>query len=159
MKIGINARFLIHPTTGIGQYTRNLLQALAKLDQKNEYFLFTPESAELDLPESFHQIRVRESSSYSPGFAKAHWEHTLVPQEMKKLGVQLAHFLYPANPWARLPIPTVVTVHDAIPWRLPAYRHRRGRADGSGGIVSARSSPAGGGRLPVSTWRVQCQRS
>ncbi|MFH0820841.1 MAG: glycosyltransferase family 1 protein [Candidatus Peregrinibacteria bacterium] len=124
MKIGINARFLTHPYTGIGQYTRYLLQALGQADLKNEYFLFTPELVEVDLPDHFHQIRIREAASYSPGWAKAHWEHTLVPQEMKKEKMDLAHFFYPSNPWVRLSIPTVVTVHDAIPWRLPAYRQR-----------------------------------
>ena len=48
MKIGINARFLTQPFTGIGQYTRNLVPALAALDSSNEYFLFTPELVDID---------------------------------------------------------------------------------------------------------------
>lgn len=124
MKIGLNARFLIHPYTGIGQYTRQLLEALAKLDHQNEYFLFSSEKVELALPDSFHFIRVPEKDYSSLSLRKAHWEHTLVPQELKKWKVDVAHFLYPSNPWRRLSMPTVVTIHDAIPWRLPAYRQR-----------------------------------
>ena len=124
MKIGINARFLIHPYTGIGQYTRYLIEALAAMDRTNEYFIFTPELVELDLPDHFHQLRVQEKLSYSPSIRKAHWEHTLVPQELRKWKVDLAHFLYPGNPWHRLPFPTVVTVHDVIPWKFPGYRQR-----------------------------------
>ncbi|MFH1012193.1 MAG: glycosyltransferase family 1 protein [Candidatus Peregrinibacteria bacterium] len=124
MKIGVNARFLVHPYTGIGQYTRYLMQMLSKIDRKNEYFLFTPELVEWNLPDHFHQIRVPERSSHSPSLAKAHWEHVLVPQELLKWKIDLAHFLYPANPWKRLPLPTVVTVHDVIPWRLKAYNKR-----------------------------------
>lgn len=124
MKIGLNARFLVTPFTGIGQYTRHLIGSLAKIDLKNEYFLFTPELVDFPLPDHFHQIRVPEPARHSASLAKAHWEHVLVPQELAKWKIDLAHFLYPANPWRRLPMPTVVTVHDAIPWRLPAYNKR-----------------------------------
>ncbi len=122
MKIGINARFLAHPFTGIGQYTYNLLRALAKVDKKNEYLLFTPELVDLQLPDNFKQVRIPEKEYKSPSFRKAHWEHILVPREIEKWGVELAHFLYPSNPKKSLKIPTIVTVHDVIPWVLPAYR-------------------------------------
>lgn len=124
MKIGINARFLTNPYTGIGQYTINLLQALAKIDHENEYFLLTPELVELNLPENFHQIRLPEKTYKSASLRKMNWEHVLVPQEMEKLGVDLVHFLYPSNPNKKLPIPTIVTVHDVIPWVLPEYRKK-----------------------------------
>ncbi|MBU1935431.1 glycosyltransferase family 4 protein, partial [Patescibacteria group bacterium] len=129
MKIGINARFLAYPYTGIGQYTYNLLHALSEIDKDDEYLLFTPQLVELALPNSFQQIRVPEAEYNSPSLRKAHWEHVLVPQEMKKMGVNLAHFLYPSNPIKSLKIPTVVTVHDVIPWVLPEYKKRlRSRA-------------------------------
>jgi glycosyltransferase involved in cell wall biosynthesis len=124
MKIGINARFLAHPYTGIGQYTYNLVQALGKIDKKNEYLLFTPELVELQLPDNFRQIRIPEKEYKSESLRKAHWEHVLIPQEIKKWNVELAHFLYPSNPKKKLGIPTIVTVHDVIPWVLPSYRKR-----------------------------------
>ncbi|MBN1258927.1 glycosyltransferase, partial [Candidatus Peregrinibacteria bacterium] len=124
MKIGMNARFLTQPYTGIGQYTINLLRALSRAEDKNEYFLFTPELVELGLPERFHQIRIPEGDFKSPSMRKAHWEFFLVPREMEKQQVNLAHFLYPANPWRRMPMPVIVTVHDVIPWLLPGYRRR-----------------------------------
>ncbi|MBU0727923.1 glycosyltransferase family 4 protein [Patescibacteria group bacterium] len=124
MKIGINARFLAHPYTGIGQYTYNLLQALGKIDKDNEYFLFTPKLVDLQLPPNFHQTRLPEKEYKSASLRKAHWEHVLVPQEMKKHGINIAHFLYPANPRKKLGIPTVVTVHDVIPWVLSEYKKK-----------------------------------
>ena len=124
MRIGINARFLTAPYTGIGQYTYHLLGGLSEIDQENEYFLFTPELVSLDLPNRFHQVRVPEGKSRSASIRKADWEHNLVPQEMEKAGVDLAHFLYPANPRRRLPFPTLVTIHDAIPWVLSSYNRR-----------------------------------
>lgn len=124
MKIGINARFLLHPFTGIGQYTRNLIRALANLDRNHEYFLFTPELVDISLPDNCRQIRVVEKDYRSASLKKAHWEHVLLPAEMERFEINLAHFLYPSNPRRRLPMPTIVTVHDAIPWRLKAYRKR-----------------------------------
>lgn len=129
MKIGIQARFLLHPYTGIGQYTRSILHGLSKVDKDNEYFLFTPEHVELDLPKNFQQIRVVEKNYKSDSYRKWYWEHKQVPQEMEAMEMDLAHFLYPANPNRKMKIPVVVTVHDVIPWKLKAYRKKmRSRA-------------------------------
>lgn len=124
MKIGLNARFLMHPYTGIGKYTFELVRALSKIDEENEYLLFVPEPVDVELPENFQQIRLPEKHRFSGSVAKAHWEHTLLPDEMEKLNIDLAHFLYPSNPLKKLSIPTIVTVHDAIPWVLPEYRQK-----------------------------------
>lgn len=124
MKIGINARFLPQPHTGIGKYSYNLLSALSQLDEVNQYFLFTPQLIDFPLPENFRQIRVPEKNLASASLRKAHWEYILIPQEMKKWGVDMAHFLYPSNPLKKLGIPTIVTVHDMIPWRLKEYNDR-----------------------------------
>lgn len=124
MKIGINARFLPQSYTGIGKYSYNLLSALAALDPVNEYFLFTPQLVDFPLPENFHQIRVPEKNLPSPSLQRAHWEYVLLPEELKKWKIDLVHFLYPSNPLKKLGIPTIVTVHDMIPWRLPEYNNR-----------------------------------
>lgn len=39
-------------------------------------------------------------------------------------GVGLIHIPYLTHPASRLKVPTVVTVHDLIPWRLSSYRNR-----------------------------------
>jgi glycosyltransferase involved in cell wall biosynthesis len=124
MKIGINARFLALPYTGIGQYTRGLVRAMAKLKPEHEFVLFTPELVDLDLPPNCKQVRVAEKPYRSASLRKAYWEHILVPREMERFGINLAHFPYPSNPWRKLPFPTIVTVHDVIPWKLSDYRQR-----------------------------------
>jgi len=124
MKIGINARFLAKPYTGIGQYSYNLLQALSKIDHENEYLLFTTDLVDIPLSEQFRQIRVPEKEFQSPSLKAAHWKHVLLPQEMKKWNVNLAHYLYPSNTGKSIGVPVVVTVHDVIPWVLPAYSKR-----------------------------------
>jgi len=41
MRIGIDIRSTLKKKTGIGQYTLNLINHLAKIDQQNEYFLYS----------------------------------------------------------------------------------------------------------------------
>ena len=124
MNIGINARFLTQPYTGIGKYTYHLIKAISKFDHQNDYFLFTPKLVDFPLPGRFKQIRVPEGDYASPSLRKAHWEQKLVPQEMEKWKIDLAHYLYPSNPNKKSKIPVIVTVHDAIPWKLPYYTYR-----------------------------------
>jgi glycosyltransferase involved in cell wall biosynthesis len=97
---------------------------MARVAPENEYLLFTPDLVDITLPKNCRQMRVVEKESRSASVRKARWEHTLLPQEMERLRVDIAHFLYPSNPRRKLPMPTVVTVHDVIPWKLPEYRRR-----------------------------------
>ena len=43
MKIGINTYFFKFPASGSGQYLLHLLQALAEVDQENQYILLGPQ--------------------------------------------------------------------------------------------------------------------
>jgi len=43
MKVGINTLFFRYPTSGSGQYLLHLLQALAEVDQENQYILLCPD--------------------------------------------------------------------------------------------------------------------
>ncbi len=124
MKIGINARFLTTPFTGIGQYTRSLVATMAEIEPANEYILFTHELTDVHFPDNCRQVRIVEKGYKSESLRKAHWEHVLVPKEMERFEIDVAHFPYPSNPRRKLPMPTIVTVHDVIPWRLKAYRKK-----------------------------------
>ena len=67
MKIGINARLLIKPYTGIGQVTKNLISELAKIDLRNEYVLVVPEKVEEKLVGVFGEnvkIKVLPANAY-----------------------------------------------------------------------------------------------
>jgi glycosyltransferase involved in cell wall biosynthesis len=122
MRIGINALFLERPETGSGQYTRNLLQALAKAEPTNKYLLISPGPApsvsEFQLPISNLQL---PTSNLRKNLTKLWFEQVAFPLACRRLGVDLAHVPYFASPLFSA-VPTVVTVHDLIPLILPAYR-------------------------------------
>lgn len=125
MKIGINARFLTQPYTGIGTYTKNLLEALAQIDRKNEYLCLVPAPASLKLRKNFKIIVLPEKKFGPLSFRKTWWEQVQVPRFFQKRKIDLAHFFYPSNPrFFFKKIPVVVTVHDVIPWTLSEYRRK-----------------------------------
>ncbi len=118
MRVGINALFLDRPGTGSGQYTRNLLEALAKVDPANEYLLFSPGPAPRTFTIHNSQFTIRNLSG---NLAKLWFEQVSFPLACHREGIDLAHVPYFASPLFPT-VPTVVTIHDLIPLILPAYR-------------------------------------
>jgi glycosyltransferase involved in cell wall biosynthesis len=125
MKIGINSLFFQFPSNGSGQYLSYLVKALAEVDQQNEYVLL-----------GAHPIDQSSSSSISfpyrvkpvPGLVASNdnvekliWEQYTGPAAARKAGVDVFHVPYFAPPYFPR-TPTVVTIHDVIPLRLPLYR-------------------------------------
>lgn len=113
MRIGINAYFLGRPETGSGQYTRRLLEALARVDSTNEYLLFSPS------PVSGVRNPQSPIRNLSENLSKLWFEQVSFPRACRRL--DLAHVPYFASPLFPT-VPTVVTIHDLIPLLLPAYR-------------------------------------
>ncbi len=116
MKIGVDARPLAGPPTGIGIYLSELLKAVARLDAEHEFLLYAHRPLAFDIPDGRFRVRVRRVRTnvgplwlqlYAPGLAEAD-------------GVDVfwgAHFLLPV----RLPrrIPAIVTVYDLVPFLFP----------------------------------------
>ncbi|MBD3360416.1 glycosyltransferase [Candidatus Peregrinibacteria bacterium] len=130
MKIGVNARLLTKPFTGIGQHTKNLFGELARLDSENEYTLVVPGEVDEDIFKSFPEnvkIKVlKERKIGTAGMKKTWWEQISVPEFFEKEKVDIAFFPYPSNPWTKdwykKGIKTFVTVHDCVPWTRKEYR-------------------------------------
>lgn len=130
MRIGVNARLLTKPFTGIGQYTRNLFRELAKIDSENEYILVVPDridpGIEMEFPKNVKIKIISEPRLGTVGMKKTWWEQMIVPEFFVKEKVDIAFFPYPSNPWTKdfykKNIKTIVTVHDCIPWIHKKYR-------------------------------------
>lgn len=125
MKIGINALFFQHPATGSGQYLLHLLTALKEIDQRNDYVLLGPkpvaEGTLSSLPFPYHVRPVPNLATKNKSIEKVVWEQLTCPAAARHARVDLLHVPYFAPPL--LPgTPTVVTIHDVIPLRLPAYQ-------------------------------------
>jgi len=124
MRIGLNARFLNYPQTGIGQHTIGILSALAKIDPENEYFLFVDRlpSPLPDFGPNFKIVVLPPSFRFlGSGVAKTTWEYLTIPHKATTLKLDLIHHLYPAVSVTKKR-PVIMTVHDAIPWIFKDYQ-------------------------------------
>lgn len=125
MKIGVNTYFFKFPASGSGQYLLHLLQALAEVDQQNQYILLDTHP----VPEKITALtRFPHVVTPVPVFANRNasienliWEQLTAPSAARKAGVDLLHTPYFAPPYFPR-TPGVVTIHDVIPLRLPQYR-------------------------------------
>ncbi len=128
MKIAVNTMFFRHQASGSGQYLIHLLNALAEIDTHNEYVLVGPDpltdqvKAQLKAPFAYYSSRVKGPLGRNASLEKMTWEQWTGPRKARSLGVDLFHVPHFASPWLTGSVPTVVTIHDVIPLRLPAYR-------------------------------------
>src|SRR5712692_9450001 len=125
MKIAINAIFLRAPASGSGQYLAHLLKALAETDQRNEYVLLGPQPLQQESNASHgfpYQVKsVPAFAGRNENIEKLVWEQFTGPAAAREAGADLLHVPYFAGPLVPR-TPTVVTIHDVIPLRLPLYR-------------------------------------
>jgi glycosyltransferase involved in cell wall biosynthesis len=125
MKIGINTYFFKFPASGSGQYLMHLLQALAEVDQKNTYILLSPQpisekiGALLKFP--YTVTPVPRLARRNASIENLMWEQFTLTSAARKDGVDLLHVPYFAPPFFPR-TPSVITIHDIIPLRLPQYR-------------------------------------
>jgi glycosyltransferase involved in cell wall biosynthesis len=135
MKLGFQGRFLSHPYTGIGQYTRGLLREFGDADHFRSLEVFVPtlpDAQDLDFGPQVHVAHAVSrrldhralgavSGAFSPRLKRHFFEQHAAMNFFRKQKVDLVHFPYPAHPFRPLEIPSIVTVHDVIPWIFPDY--------------------------------------
>ncbi|MDQ7030794.1 MAG: glycosyltransferase family 1 protein [Ardenticatenia bacterium] len=125
MRVALNAHFWGRTTTGSGQYLHALVNALCRLGL--EVILIADEAAArqavtvLPPPHATWYVASTPFDGRLPHVAKVWFEQVAAPRLAMALDAQLYHVPYFAPPWAPS-LPTVATVHDLIPLRLPAYR-------------------------------------
>src|ERR1700680_833392 len=125
MRIGINALFFRFLATGSGQYLTHLLNALAEIDGENEYVLLVPDAmspaSENNARFTYQRSPIPKLARRSASLEKLVWEQFTAPAAAHKARVDLFHIPYFAPPYFSR-TPSVITIHDVIPLRLPVYR-------------------------------------
>lgn len=120
MNIGYDAKRAYHNGTGLGHYSRTLLQSLSHYYPAHQYYLFNP------APSNAYQVKGDNIHEVVPvGFLnqvfRSVWRSSWVKKDLKKLGINLYHGLSHEIP-VGLPatgIKSVVTIHDLIHERYP----------------------------------------
>jgi glycosyltransferase involved in cell wall biosynthesis len=122
MRIGVNALYLIPGGVGGTEiYLRELLRALASIDSRNEYFIFTNRETGDDLIPRQENFRWRPQAVravFRPG--RILWEQLVLPLEVARYRLDVIF-----NPGFTAPLlapcPQVATFHDLQHLRHPEY--------------------------------------
>src|SRR5581483_7812789 len=116
MRVALNGLFLQQPSTGTGQYLRELATALRAQAPDVELTFIAP----LLDPTAPAPVIVQPTKLRRENFAKLEFEQITFPRVTKNK-FTLAHIPHFGPPLFQH-LPTVVTIHDLIPIVLPAYR-------------------------------------
>lgn len=125
MRIAINGYFLLHPTTGSGQYTLALVRALGQLSQEELIVVCPRETSRLASSllagrEGARRV-VPLSLPVGGDLGKLWFEQVGLPRACRGLNADLLHVPYLGPPLAK-PCRTVVTIHDLIMLLFPETR-------------------------------------
>lgn len=114
MHIGLDAREMARPDTGIGNYVVNLVRALARVDQKNRYTLFVEDTPKMvTLPSNFQVVCLARA-------AVDKWQDQwVVPRTAARLDLDLFHAMHHDSTPLLMRAPSILTVHDIAPMDFP----------------------------------------
>ena len=115
MKVGIDARLLSRPLTGVGRYTLEMCQALSKITNVSLY-LYSPAPIRADAAIGLETAIIR-TGAWDNGLLRQLWSESYLPLWAKRDGVDL--FWGPAHRlprWLPNKMARVVTIHDLV-WK------------------------------------------
>ena len=117
MRIGFDAKRAFNNTTGLGNYSRFVLDALMAHRPGNEYLAYTP-TVKSGLYGSFPASQIHVPDSLIGGSV---WRSRLITSQLQKDKIEIFHGLSGELPIGlrRAGIRSVVTVHDLIFRRFP----------------------------------------
>lgn len=118
MRIAIDAS-TISTQGGPRTYVLGLVDALLKIDRKNEYIIFYNDAEHLG---RFPRAREVVLAGRNP-LARLWREHVLLPLACARERIDVLHCPKSAIPWLS-PCPVVVTLHDLIPVQHPELEKR-----------------------------------
>ncbi len=117
MKIGFDAKRAFHNNTGLGNYSRFVMEGLLKYFPQNEYFAYSPPRPQKG---SFHSELLRIIKTPPLGVWGL-WRSWFIKNDLQRDRIQIFHGLSNELPFGKMPsgIKTVVTIHDLIFERYP----------------------------------------
>lgn len=120
MIIGFDAKRLYRNFTGLGNYSRAVVQNLQRLHPENQYHLYTPKVERTPETEPFLK-NPSLATHVARAPIKAYWRSYSIRHQLEKDGVELFHGLSNEIPFrlAKSKVRSVVTIHDLIFKTLP----------------------------------------
>ncbi|MFB3897365.1 MAG: glycosyltransferase family 4 protein [bacterium] len=120
MRIGINTLFLVPGQVGGTEtYLRGLIDGLSKIDNHNEYILFTNRENHDSIKVTASNFSKVQCKFYARNrLYRVFWEQTLFPRLIKKKQIDILHSPGYVSP-IKVECKTVVTIPDMQYWYYP----------------------------------------
>lgn len=125
LRVGLDISRTVEESAGIGQYARQLMNALAEIDSVNAYVIY-PFFHEC-LPDNWKHARIPSKPNFQMGFKyrsersiRRCWNNPFFDRERFWNGVDLVHSTAYAAPLLKRK-PLVVTIHDMTPFIYPQF--------------------------------------
>ena len=123
MRIAIDAHSVGNQLAGNETYAVNLIEALAEIDQSNQYTLYVTRQSAIDrFANRWPNFNVKRTVPHTPLVRIP----VTLSAELRRNPVDVLHVQYTAPPLA--PCPVVATIHDLSFEHLPETFNRRSRA-------------------------------
>ncbi|REC63658.1 glycosyltransferase family 1 protein [Chryseobacterium pennae] len=118
MKIAFDAKRFFHNTSGLGNYSRDLVRILSQYEPDNEYLLLNKNKSERG-KDILGRPNVKFVETSKGNFSR----QLKMGKDAQKLGADIYHGLSGELPlkWDQKPIKKIVTIHDLIFVRYPQY--------------------------------------
>ena len=119
--IGFDAKRAFFNSSGLGNYSRNLLNALAKNFPGIHYYLFTPKIKNRFILDNAKQFTLVEPDKPVFRLFNSLWRRVFMTNEIKRRKIDLFHGLSHELPVGieKAGVKSIVTVHDVIFIRFP----------------------------------------
>lgn len=119
MKIAIDIREAGHEKTGKGWYTYNLVREILKLDQKNDYLLYTDSEKSPFENDKNVTLKTIKSSPWK-------WHFKVIKDlQNQKVDLFFAPTSYIIPAFAPKSLKTIITVHDLVAFLLPNFNNTK----------------------------------
>ncbi|WP_160137684.1 glycosyltransferase family 4 protein [Chryseobacterium sp. c4a] len=118
MKIAFDAKRFFHNTSGLGNYSRDLVRILSQYEPDNEYLLLNKNRSERG-KDILDRSNVKFVETSKGNFSR----QLKMGKDAQKQGADIFHGLSGELPlkWDQKPIKKIVTIHDLIFVRYPQY--------------------------------------
>jgi glycosyltransferase involved in cell wall biosynthesis len=121
MRIGFDAKRAFFNKSGLGSYSRNLIQGLAEKFPEHDYILYTP-GLNFDLFEPKDScIKVKGPARPLHRIFRSYWRSFYLSRQLQKDHIDIYHGLSHELPYnyPKKHVRSIVTIHDLIFLRLP----------------------------------------
>ncbi|WP_029035039.1 glycosyltransferase family 4 protein [Salinimicrobium terrae] len=130
MNIGYEAKRIFHNSTGLGNYSRDLVKILSTFYPENTYYLYNPKPGKDSLFTPQGPVEEKLPGKLKDMIFNRYWRHKKVVNDLERDNIQIFHGLSGEIPVGlyKKNIKSVVTIHDLIFLRYPEFYTRLDRS-------------------------------